>query len=102
MDLKSKRDYVDCELIHKLVVGTVMNNKYIKVIGFTCDDGQTIINRIQVYKSMIAFCINKLYNPETSEKYKETMKKWQQGILVICNTDGAFMHEIKVDEIRLL
>lgn len=53
MKVKSKEDFLDCEIIHFSCIGDCVEGKFNPVFSFTQDKKSIVINRIVVYKSMI-------------------------------------------------
>lgn len=101
MKLKNKGDNLDCDIIHFSTVGDCINGEYKPVFTFTCDDKETIINRVFVYKSMLQTLIDYFDENEYLLKQK-VFNQWEQGMIVFCNSDGKFIEYIDVSNIRTI
>jgi hypothetical protein len=99
MKLKKLKDFLDCEIIHKVLVGDFVDGKYRPSIAFTSDNGQDIINRIMVYKSFIEYLSENL-SDKVSDHYRAIIAKWHSGMVVFCNSDGTFKGMKAVNEIE--
>lgn len=101
MRLKNFKDYLDCDLIHFVTVGNYNGSSFRPTIGFTCDDPQTIVNRVMAYKTHIEFLKSNL-DDNLSSIFGKTTEKWEQGILAFCNENGTVKDYIEVKNIQSL
>lgn len=99
MRLKTFKDFVDCDIIHYATIGDFVENDFRPTIAFTCDDGQTIVNRVMAYKTYINYLKDNL-DENLIEKFSPTIAKWNSGILVFCNPDATIKSLISVNEIQ--
>lgn len=99
MRLKTFKDFLDCDIIHFATIGDYVNGTFQPTIAFTCDDGQTIVNRVMAYKTYIEYLKSNL-DDNLQAKFAPTMNKWHSGILVFCNSDGTVKNLIPVNEIQ--
>lgn len=99
MRLKTFKDFLDCDIIHFATIGDYIKGAFQPTIAFTCDDGQTIVNRVMAYKTYIEYLKSNL-DDNLHAKFAPTVAKWQSGILVFCNTDGTVKNLIPVSEIH--
>jgi hypothetical protein len=94
MKLKPHSDFVDCEIIHKIVTGNYDTNSgsFIPVVAFTSDSENDIINRIKVYKGYLK--IMSALKP----RYVSQIEKWTQGKIVICKNDLSLsvVHDVNL------
>ncbi|MEM8976201.1 MAG: hypothetical protein AAGD43_29385 [Pseudomonadota bacterium] len=80
MRLKSRRDFLDCDLIHLACFGWFGDD----VLVFTCDPPDTVLGRLSVYKSMIAAI--------PSEVPPKDLPKVRDGIVACCTPRGEITH----------
>lgn len=99
LELKYRKDYLDCELIHVATIGDFITDIYRPAVVFSCDKSQIIVDRIMTYKTIINEIFN---NCEEAAKieYLSKARLWNQGIVVFCNTDGTIRGYIEVKEIK--
>lgn len=99
MKLKTFKDFLDCDIVHFATIGDNVNGIFQPTIAFTCDDGQTIVNRVMAYKTYIEYLKSNL-DDSLASKFAPTIAKWHSGILVFCNSDGTIKSLIPVSEIE--
>ena len=80
MRLKTRKDFLDCDLIHLACFGWFGED----VLVATCDPPETVLWRLAVYKGMVAAV------PTTISQ--SGLPKVRHGIIVTCNPDGAITH----------
>lgn len=102
MELKKKKDFLDCEIIHFSCVGDLSNDIFNPVFSFTTDKKSTIINRVIVYKSMINLFINTLITEEQYSKNKSLIESWKQGMIILCDKNGRFIESIDISNIKTI
>lgn len=99
MRLKKSKDFLDCDIIHLVTTGDFNGEEFRPTIAFTCDDGQTIVNRVMIYKTHIEQLKNNL-DENIKPMCLGIIDRWQEGILVFCNRDGTIKDFINVNEIQ--
>ena len=87
MRLKSKRDFLDCDLLHLACFGWFGGD----VLVLTCDPPQTILNRLAVYKGMVAAV--------PTELSRDELPKIRDGVVARCESTGEITHIFPVQRV---
>lgn len=90
MRLKSRRDFLDCDLIHLACFGWFDDD----VIVLTCDPPDTIRWRISVYKGMVQAAAA---NAPTVNPAR--LPAIRAGLIVCCGPDGEISHVFPVQRL---
>lgn len=87
MRLKTRRDFLDCDLIHLACFGRFEDD----VVVLTCDPADTILARIAVYKGMVEAVAAS--GPTLDPQHLPSIRA---GLIVRCEPDGAISHVFPV------
>jgi hypothetical protein len=90
MKLKSRRDFLDCDLIHLACFGWFDED----VIVLTCDPPETILVRIAVYKGMVEAVAANAPDLDTHD-----LPMVRAGLIVRCERDGSISHIFPVQRV---
>ena len=87
MHLKSRRDFLDCDLIHLACFGLDGED----VLAITCDPPETIKGRMSVYKCLVAAVSTDIDSDE--------LPKIRNGIIAISDTTGVITHVFRAQDV---
>lgn len=101
MDFGTKDDYVDTELLQKLITGTVVNGVRRPVHAFTCDVEQKIHDRILAFKATIEMHAQKV-KEETYQGHPLPQTLLAPGVVHICDKNtGKILKTLNVSRLNL-
>jgi len=92
MKIKRFGDYLDCDIIHYLCMGTVNHMHRDPVVVFTEDSAQIIEDRVSIYKGFL----------QVVHKMSPSLRMPivpHEGIIIQCGEDGRFKKTINVSSI---
>ncbi len=90
MRLKSRRDFLDCDLIHLACFGRNEDD----VVVLTCDPPDTILARIAVYKGMVEAAAG--MGPTLDPNHLPPIRA---GLIVRCEPNGTISHIFPVQRV---
>lgn len=93
MQLKTRRDFLDCDLYHMACFGWFDAD----VTVLTCDPAESIINRIAVYKGMVESVAANA--PDLSE---DQLPAVRLGIIARCEPTGEITHIFPVQRVSTI
>jgi hypothetical protein len=86
MSFKKHRDFVDTDLIHLAVHGYFDGVSYQRLVCVTCDDRDTVLNRVRAYKTLYNACLASVVeNSDMYSKYAQIKNQFANGLILICN-----------------
>ena len=90
MQLKTRRDFLDCDLYHLACFGWFDAD----VTVLTCDPADSIINRIAVYKGIVESVAT-----NAPDLPKDRLPAVRVGIIARCEPTGEITHIFPVQEV---
>jgi hypothetical protein len=97
MELKKKKDFVDCDLVHLVTVGHYVKGDFLPVVAFTRDDKNIVADRIATYKSLNATFVALMNNLDAEANI--VYNKWKPGIVAFCDSNGNINDYLEVDSL---
>jgi len=97
MSIKSKQDYLDCDLIHTAVLGVeTEDGKRHRVTCLTCDDPDALLTRLGVYRGLLAYA-RKLHDQEAAALgYPADYDSCMNGHVYCFDHSGTLVRKIDV------
>lgn len=97
MAIKSKQDYLDCDLIHSAVLGVEDEDGLRhQVTCLTCDDPDILETRLGIYRGLLAYA-RKLYDDAaTAVGYPEDYDSYMNGCVFCFDEAGILLRCIDV------
>lgn len=100
ISLKKYKDLSDTDLIHLAIHGYYSKNTYRRIICITCDNYETILFRVRMYKTLYKACLDFVKDSsDVYQKYKNILNQFANGLILICNNNCEVIHIITVNEI---
>ncbi len=90
MRLKSRRDFLDCDLVHLASFGWLGDD----VLVFTCDPPESVLGRLTVYKSMIGAV--------PTELSPNKLPLLSHGMIICCSPEGEITHIFPVNRVPVI
>lgn len=97
MSLKTKKDFVDTELVHMTTMGFIHQRSHYPVIGLTTDNIDNLIHRIAVYKGFIQ--VNKDKYLKSGIKIRKSIENHNGGHLIFFDKKINITKQISVENI---
>jgi hypothetical protein len=99
MKLKKHKDFLDTDLIHLAVHGYFSNEAYRKIICITCDDYETILFRVRIYKTLYNACLSFVReSDDIYSNYETVLNQFANGVILICNNNCEVIQVINVEQ----
>ena len=97
MSIKSKRDYLDCDLIHTAVLGVeTEDGERHRVSCLTCDDPEVMLTRLGVYRGLLAYARKLHDEAATSLGFAANYDSCMNGWVCCFDESGKLVQRIDV------
>lgn len=83
LNIESGQDYVDCDIVHRVTIGSYYDDCYHRVVAATLDDANVIRARIAVYKSYIKLLTEKFVEKENIKTVSSIVQLWMPGTVIV-------------------
>lgn len=97
--LKSGQDYVDCDLIHRVAIGSYNNSRYHTIVAATLDDANVVRDRIAIYKRYLNLLLSSFIEDQHKILCANVAQMWSPGIVVVCDSNLKVTSKIIVKDV---
>jgi hypothetical protein len=99
MQIKTRRDLLDCDLVHLLCLGVTHDGASYPVAAFTTDDAKSILPRIAVYKGILEVVFD-MCPASLRSQCLPGMSLRTDSVLAICRKDCSFESVVPLSRIK--
>jgi hypothetical protein len=100
MKLRTRKDFLDWELIHHSILGCEADQGFRPVVAFTLDSAEKVRSRAIAYKCALRAFLDPITHDDLAT-LQPKLDSWRPGTLVPVREDGTFESLVPTAELPL-